>query len=178
MPGYVALLYTIGLPGNVRLKMGDLRAFATAVGLDAPRTIGATGNLVFAVKGRRSLRALETLLETRFAETFGRRVPMILRSAGDFSALPAKNPFGRIHHPQRVAVRLMRNGYPPAFLDELRRYVDDEDVAVVDGDLWIGFRSEPARSRVLSAFSRRRFFAEPGTFRALSMIARIAATLE
>jgi uncharacterized protein (DUF1697 family) len=91
--------------------------------------------------------------------------------------MPSRNPFGSAHHAQRIAVRIMRTPYPPAFLDELAPYVDDEDVALVDGDLWIGFRRRPSETRLLSAFSSRRLASVPGTFRALSMIERIGKAL-
>jgi uncharacterized protein (DUF1697 family) len=177
MPAFVALLYSIVLPGSARLKMEALREVATAAGFADPRTVGASGNLIFEAKGRPSLATVERKLEAGFTAAFGKEIPIIVRPADAIRALPARNPFGSAHHPQRIAVRIMRTPYPAAILDDLAPYVDDEDVALVDGDLWIGFRRQPSETRLLSAFSTRRFAASPGTFRALSMIERIGKTL-
>ena len=133
-----------------------------------------TGNLIFAARARRSPAALENVLEGGFAEAFGKAVPIIVRRAEDIAALPARNPFGAAHHPQRISVRVMREGYAPGVIEALRPYVGDEDVAIVAGDLWIGFRSPPAQSRLLAAVATRKF-AAPGTFRTLAAISRIAA---
>jgi uncharacterized protein (DUF1697 family) len=177
MAAFVALLYSIVLPGNARLKMAALRDVVARAGFADARTVGASGNLLFEAKGRRTVAAIETALEAGFVATFGKKVPIIVRPAAALRAMPAQNPFGSAHHPQRVSVRVMRTPYPAAFLDELAPYVDDEDVALVDGDLWIGFRRQPSQTRLLSAFSTHRFASVPGTFRALSMIERIGKAL-
>jgi uncharacterized protein (DUF1697 family) len=173
MAAFVALLYSIVLPGNRRLRMDALRDVAARAGFADTRTVGASGNLLFEAKGRRSIPAIETALEAGFVAAFGKKVPIIVRSAAALRAMPARNPFGSAHHPQRVAVRVMRTPYPAAILDDLAPYIEDEDAALVDGDLWIGFRRRPSETRLLSAFSTRRLASRPGTFRALSMIERI-----
>jgi uncharacterized protein (DUF1697 family) len=177
MAAFVALLYSIVLPGNARLRMAALREVAAGAGFADARTVGASGNLLFAAKGRRSVAAIETALEAGFVAAFGKKVPIIVRPADAIRAMPARNPFGSAHHPQRVAVRVMRTPYPASMLDDLAPYIEDEDVALVDGDLWIGFRRRPSETRLLSAFSTRRFAGVPGTFRALSMIERIGKAL-
>ncbi|MBN8995769.1 MAG: DUF1697 domain-containing protein [Rhizobiales bacterium] len=177
MASYVALLYSIVLPGNARLKMEALRDLAARAGFADARTIGASGNLILDAKGRPSVATIERKLEAEFVTAFGKPVPIIVRPAAALRAMPARNPFGSAHHPQRVSVRVMRAPYPPAILDDLAPYIEDEDVALVDGDLWIGFRRQPSETRLLSAFSTRRFASRPGTFRALSVIERIGKAL-
>ncbi|HET8728764.1 MAG TPA: DUF1697 domain-containing protein, partial [Alphaproteobacteria bacterium] len=70
MTTYVALLYSIVLGQGRRLVMADLRAMAEGMGLRAPRTLVATGNLVFGAK-EVPVAQLETELETAFERTFG-----------------------------------------------------------------------------------------------------------
>ena len=62
MATYVALLYSIGLGEGRRLVMADLRAMASKLGLEAPRTLIATGNLLFEANGV-TVRQLEARLE-------------------------------------------------------------------------------------------------------------------
>ena len=47
MTTYVALLHSIVLGPGKRLLMADLKAMAEALGFRAPRTLVATGNLIF-----------------------------------------------------------------------------------------------------------------------------------
>lgn len=177
MATFVALLYSVVLPGNARLKMEALRDVAGRAGFTDARTVGASGNLIFEASGRRGPASLSRDLEVVFAATFGKAIPIIVRPADAIRALPARDPFAGAHHPQRVSVRVMRAPYGPTILHELASYIEDEDVALVDGDLWVGFRRQPSETRLLSAFSTRRFAAVPGTFRALSMLQRIAGAL-
>lgn len=173
---YVAALYSVVLPGGERLKMADLKALATALGLREPRTVGSSGNLLFQSRVA-SPAVLERLLEEGFGERFGKAMPIIVRPARAFSVLAAGSPFAETHDPRLISVRLMREGYPPGVVEDLQRYVDDEQIAVCGGDLWIAFQRDPGKSRLMSAFSTRKF-ATPGTFRTFAMIARINSALD
>src|SRR5437764_8935378 len=92
MASYVALLYSIGIGEGRRLAMADFRAMASKLGLQAPRTLIATGNLIFEATGV-TARQLEPRLETGFEQTFGRRVDIIVRNAAAWRKLVAGNPF-------------------------------------------------------------------------------------
>lgn len=92
MNSYVALLYSIVLGAGRRVVMADLRAMAEGLGYHSPRTLVATGNLVFEA-GQTSMRDLEVPLEKAFSETFGRHVDIIVRPGADWLKLAASNPF-------------------------------------------------------------------------------------
>lgn len=173
---FVAALYSVVLPGGERLKMADLKALAADLGLSEIQTVGATGNLLFKSRVHHP-GEVETSLETGFGKRFGKTIPIIVRPAKAFRLLTAANPFSANHDPKLVAVRLMREGYGQGFVEDIRRYIDDEDVRVSDGDLWIAFQGDPGKSRLLSAFSTKKF-ATPGTFRTLGMVTRINAALD
>lgn len=168
---FVAALHSVVLPGGLRLRMDALRGLAGEIGLGSARTVGATGNLLFVSRGR-SVAALERLLEQSFEQRFGKFVPVFVRPAGAFLDLPSRDPFGGVHDPTCVSVRLMRHPCPDDLAAALRRHATDERLAVVAGDLWIGFPSGPAGSRLPAALARREVGAG-GTFRSLSMIHRI-----
>jgi uncharacterized protein (DUF1697 family) len=171
---WVALLYSIVLPGG-RLKMADLKALAEALGHDQVRTVASSGNLIFAT-GERSAAEVEADLEAAFAKRFGKAVPVILRDARAFKTLAGANPFPDVEDIKQISVRVMRAPYPGSLLDDLRPYMADERVALVDGDLFIHFPGPPGGTRLLAAFGTKRF-ATPGTFRTLAMLRKIAATL-
>ncbi|WP_443749914.1 DUF1697 domain-containing protein [Asticcacaulis solisilvae] len=172
---WVALLYSIVLPAGARLKMADLKALAESLGYRNVRTVASSGNLIFDTDARDAA-AIEADLESAFAKRFGKAVPVILRDAKTFRERAHANPFPDVDDPRQVSVRVMRKPYPASVSDDLKPYVDDERVALVDGDLFIHFPGQPSRTRLLAAFGTKRF-ASPGTFRTLAMLRKIAAAL-
>ncbi|QIA23485.1 DUF1697 domain-containing protein [Mesorhizobium sp. AA22] len=158
MQTYVALLYSIVLGEGRRLVMSDLRAMTEGLGLYNPRTLVATGNLVFETK-ETEIAALERRLETTFEKTFGRHVDIIVRRADDWLKLAAGNPFPAesAAAADQVAVRVMRKPVPAEALAALEAYVgNDERMQAVGGDIWIFFSRETPSSRLLAATSHKR----------------------
>jgi uncharacterized protein (DUF1697 family) len=155
---YVALLYSIVLGEGRRVVMSDLKAMAESLGLNNPRTLVATGNLVFEAKAT-GIAALERRLETAFKKTFGRHVDIIVRRADDWLRLAAGNPFPAesIAAADQVAVRVMRQPVPAEAVAALDAYVGkDEKMRAVGGDIWIVFSRERPSSRLLAAASHKR----------------------
>ncbi|MGX9177903.1 DUF1697 domain-containing protein [Mesorhizobium sp. BHbdii] len=158
MQTYVALLYSIVLGEGRRLVMSDLRAMTEGLGLYNPRTLVATGNLVFETK-ETEIAALERRLETAFEKTFGRHVDIIVRRADDWLKLAAGNPFPAesAAAADQVAVRVMRKPVPAEALAALEAYVgNDERMQAVGGDIWIFFSRGTPSSRLLAATSHKR----------------------
>ncbi len=179
MTAHVALLYSIVLGEGRRVVMADLRALAADCGFEAPRTIGASGNLVFdAGAEAEALFVIESRLERAFAERFGKAISIILRRGPDWLRLAAGNPFAAeaAEDGSRVHVRIMRAPLPDAELERLAAYVDGgERLRIVDGDLWIHFAGKlPSEGRLLGQLNARRGI---GTVRNWNTVAKIAAML-
>ncbi|WP_027151878.1 DUF1697 domain-containing protein [Mesorhizobium sp. WSM2561] len=158
MQTYVALLYSIVLGEGRRVVMSDLRAMTEGLGLNDPRTLVATGNLVFETK-ETEIAALERRLETAFQKTFGRHVDIIVRRADDWLKLAAGNPFPAesAAAADQVAVRVMRKPVPAEAVAALEAYIGkDERMQAVGGDIWIFFSRETPSSRLLAAISHKR----------------------
>ena len=178
MATYVALLYSIGLGEGRRLVMADFRAMASKLGLEAPRTLIATGNLIFEAKGT-TVRQLESRLESAFEKTFGRRIDIIVRNAAAWRKLVAGNPFAAESRANgsRVVARIARQPIGADIAPALARYqTNGERVRVVDGDLWIHFAHEPNQSRIFSALTPARLN-DAGTLRNWNTIRRLADML-
>ncbi|RWF03940.1 DUF1697 domain-containing protein [Mesorhizobium sp.] len=174
MQTYVALLYSIVLGEGRRLVMSDLKAMTGGLGLNNPRTLVATGNLVFETK-ETEIAALERRLETAFEKTFGRHVDIIVRRADDWLKLAAGNPFPAksAAAPDQVAVRVMRKPVPAQAVAALEAYVgNDERMQAVGGDIWIFFSRETPSSRLLAAISHKRLGV--GTSRNWNTVRRLA----
>lgn len=158
MQTYVALLYSIILGEGRRVVMADLKAMAEGLGLKNPRTLVATGNLVFETK-ETEIAALESRLETAFEKAFGRHVDIIVRRADDWLRLAAGNPFPSesAEAGDQVAVRVMRVPVSDEAVTALKAYIGrDEKLQAVGGDLWIVFSRETPSSRLLAAVSHKR----------------------
>ncbi|UDF29436.1 UNVERIFIED_ORG: DUF1697 domain-containing protein [Roseateles sp. XES5] len=174
MTTYVALLHSIVLGPGKRLVMTDLKAMAEALGFRAPRTLVATGNLIFEAEAA-PLAEIEDRLETAFRARFGKHVDIILREADAFRRLAAGNPFPEGNAPD-VGIRVMRQPLGPEALPKLERLATpDIRLALVDGDLWIDFSRKPSETRLLSHLTTKKLGI--GTLRNANTINGLAAML-
>lgn len=165
---YVALLHSITLPDG-RLVMSDLRAMVSGLGFDAPRTLAATGNLLFEAEGETL--DIERRLETAYAQRFGRHADIIVRTAPDWQHTVAANPYGDAEADQ-IMVRVQRVPLPPDTIDRLDANRPPEDIVrIVNGDLWVHFGGPPNRSRLLGALTTRRLGV--GTSRVWNTVRRL-----
>lgn len=176
---HVALLYSIVLGPGRRVVMTELRALAAELGLDAPRTLVATGNLVFGAPDQ-PVAALEARLEQAFAARFGRHVDIILRTAADWRRLVAGNPFpeAAAREPARVGVRVMRQPMPAEVLARLETYrAPSETIRLVDGDLWLHLPEGFGPSRLVAAIKPHRA-GGAGTMRNWNTVRRLGEMLD
>jgi uncharacterized protein (DUF1697 family) len=89
---HIALLRGVNLGGHRAVAMADLRELATALGFSEVRTLLNSGNLVFEAGAHTSAK-LEALLEGEAEQRLGLRTDFHVRSAGEWRAIIAKNPF-------------------------------------------------------------------------------------
>ncbi|AYG66318.1 MULTISPECIES: DUF1697 domain-containing protein [unclassified Rhizobium] len=155
MAVYVALLHSIVLGTGRRLVMGDLKAMAEGLGFRNPRTLVATGNLIFDAESQ-PIASIEAKLESGFAATFGKHVDIIVRDAETWLKLADGNPFvdgiG-----SEVIIRVMRQPLGVQTLDTLAPYRRNaERMAIVDGDLWIDFGHKASETKLLPALTTKR----------------------
>ncbi|QLL61335.1 DUF1697 domain-containing protein [Sinorhizobium mexicanum] len=162
---YVALLYSIILSDRRRVVMTDLRTMAERLGYHAPRTLVATGNIVFDAPDK-PLADIEAELESAFAVTFGRHVDIIARRGDDWRRLVAGNPFPAESEadPTRVHVRVMRSPLHRDVLEMFRGHCSrGERMQIVGGDLWVDFGGKASESKLLGVLTTKRLGI--GTFR-------------
>lgn len=89
---WIGLLRGVNVGGNKKVPMAELLAMLAGLGLREPRTLLQSGNALFAAReGDRA--KLRTALESATRERFGFDVPWLLRSAAEWRALVAANPF-------------------------------------------------------------------------------------
>jgi uncharacterized protein (DUF1697 family) len=141
--------------------------------LAAPRTLLATGNLLFEA-GDAEVAELEQRLETALEAQLGKAIPIIVRSAGDWLRLVKGNPFMEesAADGSRVVVRVQRDRLGPAAVDLLEPYRTEEKLAVIDGDLWASFPVQISTTRLAGALTPKRLGI--GTMRNWNTVRRIA----
>lgn len=93
---YVALLRGVNVGGKHALPMAKVRATVEALGGQRVATYIQSGNVVFAAKPTQRA-AKVTALATALAEVAGFAVPVVLRTAAEWSALIDANPYGTEH---------------------------------------------------------------------------------
>jgi uncharacterized protein (DUF1697 family) len=91
MTTYIALLRGINVGGHKMVAMADLREMCTKLGFVEPRTLLQSGNLVF--RDSRSGASLERLLELEAEKQLGVKTEFFVRSAVEWQAIIAANPF-------------------------------------------------------------------------------------
>lgn len=178
MAAYVALLHSIILGPDRRVRAADLEAMTADCGFSDPRPVLASGNLIFSAR-KAPARRLEARLEESCARLLGRPIDIVVREAGAWRRLVAGNPFPEAARaaPAQVAVRVMRAPAPAGLLDVLAPYATpDETMRIVDGDLWVHFAGAISGTRLASAITPKR--AGIGTFRNWNTVQRIAKALE
>jgi uncharacterized protein (DUF1697 family) len=174
---WVALLHSVVLGPGRRVGMEPLRAMAAELGLAEPRTLVATGNVVF--RGAGPTAALEDRLEAAFAARFGRVVDIIVRDAAGWRRLVAANPFAAAAEaaPATVHVRVMRDALGPEAAAALQRFaVAGERAVVAGGDLWLHLPHGAGRSALGAAATPKRLGV--GTVRNWNTARRLGAMLD
>lgn len=92
MTVHIALLRAVNVAGHNKVGMADLREFLTELGFKEARSLLQSGNLVFRSDVRTSAQ-LESLLEREARKRIGLETDFFVRSAKEWKALIAGNPF-------------------------------------------------------------------------------------
>ena len=165
MTAYVALLRAVNVGGTSKLPMSELKRIAGELGLEAPRTYIASGNLVF--RSDLSDDEVRAKLETAIALFMGKTVPVMVRTAAEMAAVAEANPFtdapGR-----RVLVTFLNKPPPVDALTKAKR-LDGERVALGQREIYVDYCG-PLLGR-----SRLRIpAAEAGTARNMNTVQKLA----
>lgn len=92
MTVHVALLRAVNLGAHNKIGMSDLCGFFTDLKLGDPRSVLQSGNVVFRSTGPTGAR-LERTLEAEAETRLGLRTDFFVRTAEEWKALIARNPF-------------------------------------------------------------------------------------
>jgi uncharacterized protein (DUF1697 family) len=91
MTAHIALLRAVNVGGTGMVAMADLRAFAMKLGFTGSQTLLQSGNLVFT--SNEKPKDIEALFEGQARERLGLVTEFFVRTAKEWEALIARNPF-------------------------------------------------------------------------------------
>lgn len=134
MATYIALLRGINVGGNKLVSMAELRALAETLGLEAPQTVLQSGNLVFRGK-KQATATLERTLERAVAAELGVECDFLVRTAAEWDAIIAANPFpdAATRDPSHFLVMCFKGSPTAAQALVLRSAIKGREVVQLDG---------------------------------------------
>jgi uncharacterized protein (DUF1697 family) len=132
MPVQIALLRAVNVGGR-SLPMAPLREMLAELGLGKPRTLLQSGNALF--ESTKPAAALETLLEKAVAKRFRLTTEFFVRTAHEWDAVIAANPFPReaTEDPAHLLVMPLKDLPSKAHVDALRTAIKGRERVEVDG---------------------------------------------
>lgn len=155
---HVALVRAINVGGHNKVGMADLRGVLTELGFGDVRSLLQSGNLVFDTRARRGDR-LESMLEKAAQTTLGLDARFFVRSAREWKAIIARNPFQREaqRDPKQLAVVFLKRVPDRKSVQDLRRWIPGRETIEVKGrEAYIVYPDGMGRSRLTNAVIEKR----------------------
>jgi len=176
MATYIALLRAVNLGGATQIAMGALREECERLGFERVRSILQSGNLVFDSSLRDPAR-IERILEAGVAKDLRCTTEFFVRSASEWRALVAANPFPKeaVSDPGHLLVTVLKDPATPAGWTELARAIVGRERVV--GSARHGYLYYPdgvGRSKVTALFIER-YVGVRGTSRNWNTVGKLAA---
>lgn len=165
MTSYVALLRAVNVGGTSKLPMAELKRIAGEIGFHHPRTLIASGNLLFSSdeSAAESRKKLEQALEMHM----GKHVPVLIRTAQELDAVASANPFADAPG-RRVLVTFLDDPPPADALDHVRHH-DGERLALGTREIYVDYCGTLlGRSKLVIPA------AKSGTARNMNTVAKLA----
>jgi len=176
---YIALLRAVNVAGRNLVAMSDLRATIEQLGFTGVRTLLQSGNVVFQGP-RASAAALERKLEAATAKELGVTTDYVVRTADEWQASIAKNPFPdeAKHDPSHLVVMPLKSPPNSAAVQALEAAIrGPEQIAVRGRELYATYPAGIGRSKLTVALIERKLGAV-GTGRNWNTVLKLAALVE
>lgn len=154
MTRYVALLRAVNVGGR-KVTMAELRQAAARLGYDSPRTLIASGNLVFDTR-KTAPAKLEAALEETIEKTFGLFSEVMVRDPDEWAAIIKANPLKKKAKEDPAHLVCVVCKAPPdtaaldAYLASFReRYDEGEDIRVAGREIYIDYGPSIGQSKLI-----------------------------
>ncbi len=166
MTAFISLFRGINVGGNHQVKMSELKAMHEALELRNVLPYIQSGNVIFH-SDEADAALLRERIEQRFETTFGFHSEVMLRTAAEFDAIVASNPFqgqpGKA--PQYMVVMFLAARPDAAAQEELRAsYAGPEEFFIIGQEAHLYYPEGQGRSKLSGSFLERKL-KTPGTAR-------------
>ena len=175
MKEYVALLRAVNLGPHNKIAMSDLRELCLELGCADPRTLLQSGNVVCGSAS--SSAALERKLETAAARRLKLETEFFVRSAAEWAALIAANPFASEakSDPSHLLALVLKSAPDRARVAALQAAIKGREVVKAKGTtLYAVYPDGIGRSRLTNALIERHL-GTPSTGRNWNTVLKLAA---
>ena len=136
MTAYVALLRAVNLMAGTSLAMADLKRICEEAGYRRVKTFIASGNVVFESSAKEA--AVKAELEKRLKSHAGKPIDVVVRTAGEMTAILKDFPFKTIAKNHGVVIFL--DARPPAdALQVIAGQAKDEKVALGKREIYVAY---------------------------------------
>jgi uncharacterized protein (DUF1697 family) len=174
----IALLRAINLAGLNTVGMADLRDLMTSLGLEDVQTLLQSGNAVF--RSRETPDRLEQMLERAAEKEFGSRVEFFVRTATEWNAMIAANPFRSEakSDPGHLLALALKAAPTTAHVTALQQAIKGREVVRAKGRFaYIVYPDGVGRSKLTSALIEKTLGTR-GTGRNWNTVLKLAALAE
>jgi len=171
----IALLRAVNLPSHGKVAMADLRDLASHLGLADARTLLQSGNLVFS--DARKSGDLERLLEAEAEKRLGLRTDFFVRTAAEWKALIAHNPFPEEakRDPGHLVVMCLKDAPDAKDVEALQAAIKDREIVrAVGRQAYLVYPDGIGRSRLTIALIEKKLGTR-GTGRNWNTVLKLAA---
>jgi uncharacterized protein (DUF1697 family) len=174
MATQIALLRAVNLGSHNKISMADLRALAEGLGLASPRTLLQSGNLVF--ESDAPAPKNEAALERAAKKTLGLDTDFFVRTAAEWRALVAGNPFPREAEddPAHVVAIVLKEPPARAAVAALEHALKGRERVAVKGKVAYAVYPDGIGRSKLTAAVIDRSLRTPGTARNWNTVTKLA----
>ncbi|MCH7699241.1 MAG: DUF1697 domain-containing protein [Chloroflexi bacterium] len=175
----IALLRGVNVGGHKKVAMSDLRDFIRELGFDGVRSLIQSGNLVFQGSARTGA-DLERMLEVAAQERLDLRTTFFVRTAKEWEAIIARNPFpdAAENDPNHLVVMCLKDTPPLNAVQALQDAIrGPETVRAVGRHLYIVYPAGIGRSKLTIKLIEAKLGTQ-GTGRNWNTVLKLAALME
>ena len=182
MTAFVALFRGINVGGNRKVRMEDLKALHTSLGLQDVASYIQSGNVVFTGEDTENANPAELRkrIEESFEETFGFHSDAILRSSSELDEVIARNPFaGQAGKESKWVAVVFLAGRPDSAAQEalLKAYSGPEEIFFDGKEMYIYYSEGMGRSKLTNSLIEKKL-KTVGTTRNLNTILQLQAMMQ
>jgi uncharacterized protein (DUF1697 family) len=140
----------VNVGGNRMIKMDALRALCDQLGLNNPRTLIQSGNVVFETSAK-DMAVLAKRIERAVEQAFGFHSDVILRTASDMRQVVEASPFADRSgfHPGKLLITFLADDPGEAARENVRQLPTEPEELYINGrELYIYFPNGMGRSKL------------------------------